>query len=239
MTVVGVIMASTSVLARVSSISQAAHEIVRQLWILLFQFVECINISNQSIVATAFGQGDKRFALEVVKRHIVYAAGLVSAVVASLLLFQTQLFGLFTSDAAVIGMAGSVFPFVAALFPFDATVSILDGTLTAAGQATWTAKSTTLTSAVVLMSLLSAERFIAMDLLRVWCFLKAMTIIRLPMLLHRVLVSSASPFEGILGRGGAQSAGALGVTMQPAVAGGPAVSGSSSAVQGKETGGDP
>ena len=213
---------------------------MRQLWILLFQFVECINISNQSIVATAFGAKDPRFALAVVKRHIVYAAGLVSAVVASLLLFQTHLFGLFTTDSAVIGMAASVFPFVAALFPFDATVSILDGTLTAAGQATWTAKSTTVTSAIVLACLLSAERFIAMDLLRVWLFLKSMTLIRLPMLLHRVLVSEASPFNKVLRDGRAkQPAAALDISMQPAVAGGTAVGGSAPSVQGKETGGDP
>jgi Na+-driven multidrug efflux pump len=195
LTVVGVIMASTSVLARVNSVTQAAHEILRQLWILLIQFVECINISNQSIVASAFGSKDLRYALAVVKRHMVYSVAIVSSAAVVMLSLRVPLMGCFTGDAAVVGMAAATFPFLAAMFPLDALVSILDGTLTAAGQATWTARNSTLTSLGVLVALLSVERVMAMSLLKVWMLLKVMTVIRLPLLLHRTFQSRHTPFR--------------------------------------------
>jgi Na+-driven multidrug efflux pump len=196
--VVGVIMASTSVLARVNAVSQAAHEIIRQVWILLVQFVECVNISNQAIVASAFGSKDLKYALEIVKRHMAYAVIIVSTATLTLMFFKLPLLRCFTGDAAVVGMAARVFPLVALSFPFDAITSVLDGTLTAAGQATWTARSTTFVSLAVLVALLSVERVMTMSLLKVWVFLKLITFSRLPILLHRVFRSTHSPFRGSL-----------------------------------------
>ena len=196
--VIGVIMSSTSVLARIDSITQAAHEIIRQMWIFLFQFVECINISNQSIVATALGEQDYGYALQVVKRHLVYAIAIVSVMAVALMTQQSLLVGCFTSDATVMAMAATTIPLVAAAFPLDATSSILDGTLTAAGQATWTAKNTTVSSGMTLALLWGAERMMTLSLLWVWVFLKLMTVLRLPLLLHRCFRSESSPFQGAI-----------------------------------------
>ena len=197
-TVIGVIMSSTSVLARVDSAAQAAHEIIRQLWILLFQFVECINISNQAIVATALGARDYPYALAVVKRHIVYAISIVSAIAAICLALQTHIVGLFTADAVVIAAALTTIPLVTACFPLDAVSSLLDGTLTAAGQAKWTATNATVGSFATFLVLVWAEQVTAMSVLRVWMCLKLMTVFRLPLVIHRTFFSSASPFVGAL-----------------------------------------
>ena len=194
-TVIGVIMASTGVLARINAVSQAAHEIIRQLWIFLFQFVECINISNQAIMATALGLKQYEYAFQVAKRHLIYAVAIVSTVAVAVVLQQHWLLGRFTRDAVIIATASTAIPLVAAAFPLDAVSSILDGTLTAAGQAKWTAINTTVTAGFTLVALLGAERLITMSLLRVWLFLKTMTVLRLPMLIQRTFLSADSPFS--------------------------------------------
>jgi Na+-driven multidrug efflux pump len=189
LTVIGVIMSSTSVLARIGAVSQASHEILRQLWIFLFQFVECINISNQSIVATALGAKDFAYAFQVVKRHLLYAVAIVSVVALLVLAFQVQLTCLFTRDAAVIAMVATTMPLLTAFFPFDAMSSILDGTLTAAGQATWTAKNATVGTLATFAILTCAEKMTQMSVLKVWMCLKMMTVFRLPLLVHRTFQS--------------------------------------------------
>ena len=86
LTVIGVIMTSTGVLARISAVSQAAHEILRNLWIFLFQFVEGINISNQSIVATALGAKEYDYAFEVCVFVLpLYACAILLALTGTLL----------------------------------------------------------------------------------------------------------------------------------------------------------
>lgn len=189
LTVIGVIMSSTSVLARIDAVSQASHEILRQLWIFLFQFIECINISNQSIVATALGSKDFAYAFQVVKRHLAYAVSIVSVCALLVLTFQVQLASLFTSDAAVIAMVATTMPLLTAFFPLDAMSSILDGTLTAAGQATWTAKNATVGSLATFAILTCADMTTQMTVLKVWMCLKMMTVFRLPLLVHRTFRS--------------------------------------------------
>jgi Na+-driven multidrug efflux pump len=97
------------------------------------QFAECINVSNQSLAATALGSGDTQYALDVVKRHVLYAVTLVSVIGGLVLLFKAQIVGLFTTDAAVVATAFSVLPLLVGVFPVDGLMSIVDGTLTAAG----------------------------------------------------------------------------------------------------------
>ena len=100
---------------------------------LAVQFVECINISNQSLASTALGQKDTPYAFEVVKRHLVYATVLIAIMGGLLLTFHQQILGLFTPDSTVVATAWTVLPLVAVALPLDAISTIADGTLTAAG----------------------------------------------------------------------------------------------------------
>lgn len=99
------------------------------------QFVESINISNQSLVSTALGEGDHHYALAVLRRHLLYAVTIIAAVGAALFAVQSTVIGLFTSDAAVITAAASALPLLLLAFPIDAVSSLLDGTLIASGCA--------------------------------------------------------------------------------------------------------
>ena len=103
--------------------------------LLTVQFVECINISNQSLASTALGQKDTPYAFSVVKRHLVYATVLVVVMGGLLLTFHQQILDLFTPDSAVVATAWTVLPLVALALPLDAISTVADGTLTAAGCA--------------------------------------------------------------------------------------------------------
>lgn len=104
--------------------------------LLTMQFVECINISNQSLLSSALGSKDTRYAFSVVKRHLLYSTLIVSVLGALLLVGHEQIIRLFTPDKGVIAAAWSVLPLVVVCFPLDAIGAIADGTLTAAGYAT-------------------------------------------------------------------------------------------------------
>ena len=132
--------------------------------------------------------------LQVVKRHLLYAVAIISVVAVAMYTQQALVIGWFTRDAAVLAMAATALPLVAAFFPLDAVSSILDGTLTAAGQAKWTAKNTTFGAVVTFTMLNVAERSMQLSLVWVWVFLKLMTLLRLPMMLHRTFLSENSPF---------------------------------------------
>jgi MatE len=153
-----------------------------------------------SIPCPEFAQGlrESTKSVQVVKRHLVYAIAIVSVVAIVVYTQQGALVRCFTGDAAVVAVAATALPLVAAAFPLDATSSILDGTLTAAGQATWTATNTTAASLLTFTGLLVAERCMQLSLLWVWVFLKLMTLLRLPMLLHRTFYSANSPFAGAM-----------------------------------------
>jgi Na+-driven multidrug efflux pump len=130
---VGLVMASSSIIARVDAMTQAAHEIIRQMWILLYQGVECINISNQALASTALGTNDTSYAVAVVQRHLVYAISITAIAGAVVLTFREQVVSIFTSDSSVIATALTTLPLLVFAFPLDAITAILDGTLTAAG----------------------------------------------------------------------------------------------------------
>eukprot|EP00892_Ulva_mutabilis_P006808 jgi/Ulvmu1/449/UM001_0456.1 len=195
-----VIMASSSVLARVGTASQAAHEILRQLWICSYQFVEAINISNQSLVSTALGEGDQAYALAVLRRHLLYAVTIIAAVGAVLFCLQSSVIGLFTSDAAVVSAALTTLPLLVFLFPLDAVCAVLDGTLMATGQAAWTAQAVAYASVLTVIGMLGAANAAPMSLLTTWLFLKSTNLMRLPFILHRVFLSRSSPMPNALPR---------------------------------------
>jgi Na+-driven multidrug efflux pump len=198
--VMSVIMCSSAILARVDAASQAANEILRQVWIVLFQFVECLNISNQSITAGALGAHDVPYAMAVVKRHLLYAVALFSSAGAVVLACQHQIVSIFTADAMVVATAATTLPLLVACFPLDAVCSMFDGTLTAAGQATWTARTTTYAAIFVVAVMLCAPKLMQMSLFRTWCCAKLMTLLRMPMLVHRVYMSEYSPFADVMRR---------------------------------------
>lgn len=159
------------------------------------QFVECLNISNQTIVSTALGAGQKKYATAVLKRHVAYAVASIVSISSLIFLLRGPVLGLFTSDVSVIREVMTTLPFLFLLFPADAICSMLDGSLTASGQAAWCAQNTIIISLCVIGLLTAVRSTGDVSLISVWACLKMLTLVRVPFLVHRALFSAASPFR--------------------------------------------
>lgn len=127
-------MYASAMCVRLGAASQAAFEIIRQVWILSIQLFECLNVAMQSMAASLLGAGDRAGALLLLGRATLVSVGVGAAVGVGLLALQGPLIAVFTSDAAVTGMVLGIMPMIAALMPLDAGASIADGGFIAAGQ---------------------------------------------------------------------------------------------------------
>lgn len=130
----GIVMYASAMCVRLGAASQAAFEIIRQVWILSIQLFECLNVAMQSMAASLLGAGDRAGALLLLGRATLVSVGVGAAVGVGLLALQGPLIAVFTSDAAVTGMVLGIMPMIAALMPLDAGASIADGGFIAAGQ---------------------------------------------------------------------------------------------------------
>ena len=195
LTFTSVIMYTSIILASVGTIAQAAHEINRQIWIVLIQVVESFNISNQSIMSSALYAGDLTYANAVCRRHMQLAASLVAIAASVVIVFRHSIVSVFTSDPSVMAMAMAPLVFLLVLLPFDAISTIMDGSLTAAGQAGWCAQTTIVMSMLTLGLFSVAVNNTTMTLLLTWIIMKFTGLLRLPILVHRTFFSDQSPFK--------------------------------------------
>jgi hypothetical protein len=175
----GMVMYASAVCVRAGAASQAAFEIIRQVWVLSIQLFECLNVAMQSMCASYLGAGDRQQAQAVLWRAMELATGCGLLVGAVLCLAQGPIVALFTHDSTVALAAGAVMPMIAFLMPFDAGASIVDGGLIAASQ-------TNMLSAIQVGGSI-AQHFVltwvvtqgAVSVFSVWAVLKMMTAFRL------------------------------------------------------------
>jgi hypothetical protein len=173
------VMYASAVCVRAGAASQAAFEIIRQVWVLSIQLFECLNVAMQSMCASYLGAGDRQQAQAVLWRAMELATGCGLLVGAFMCVAQGPIVALFTHDASVALAAGAVMPMIAFLMPFDAGASIVDGGLIAASQ-------TNLLSAIQVGGSV-AQHFVltwvvtqgAVSVFSVWAVLKMMTAFRL------------------------------------------------------------
>uniref|UniRef100_A0A383W375 Protein DETOXIFICATION n=1 Tax=Tetradesmus obliquus TaxID=3088 RepID=A0A383W375_TETOB len=130
----GMVMFASAICVRAGAASQAAFEIIRQVWIISITFFESLNVATQAMAAGFLGRHDRTSAREVLQRalHLSCFAGLILGLL--LFAWRGPLVGLFTKDAAVALLGGAVMPVIALCMPIDAGASIMDGGLIAAGQ---------------------------------------------------------------------------------------------------------
>ena len=88
--------------AEMGTVTMAAHEIIRQMWVFSLQGFAAINVTAQSLLATHLGNDDSKSAREVMQRliQIALVAGLFIAM--TLAFPRDQLPLLFSSDAQVV-----------------------------------------------------------------------------------------------------------------------------------------
>lgn len=127
-------MAASATCVRAGAASQAAFEIIRQVWIISVQLFESLNVATQAMAAGLLGRGERNAARRLLARAAALSAASGLAVGAVLCAGSGPIVELFTRDAAVAALAGAAIPLVAFCMPLDALASIMDGGLIAAGQ---------------------------------------------------------------------------------------------------------
>ena len=197
-------MYASAMCVRIGAASQAAFEVIRQLWILSIQLFECLNVATQSMAASLLGAGDRAGARALLARATLLSVGVGAGVGGALLLLQRPLVAVFTSDATVTAMCLAIMPMISILMPVDAGASIADGGFIAAGQ-TNTLSAIQVSGSIAQFAALSwAAAGGAASALTVWAVLKLMSVFRFA---GGAYMHFFSPRSAYLERGGGGGGG--------------------------------
>ncbi|KAA6423129.1 MAG: hypothetical protein FRX49_07116, partial [Trebouxia sp. A1-2] len=169
-----VILTATSMVTGLGTITMAAHEILRQVWIISIQAFMALDICAQSLVASYLGQGKRNQARAVLLR--ILQIGSAVGVIVGLVAFagKSAVSTIFTKDLLVSREVQRVLPMVALFMPMDAIAAIVDGGLLGASDTAYVAKTMLVTSVLSFGALLLAQQLQG-GLLGIWLSLKVIT----------------------------------------------------------------
>ena len=175
----------TAVGARMGTAVVAAHQVARELWLLLALVLDGFAIAGQALVGTALGAGRGDVARADARSLVLWGVAIGVAVGVLFLALAGPLPRLFTDDPEVLAGVRSVWWIVAVLQPLGGLVFVLDGVLMGAGDFRFLFVST---AGVVLVVLLPAA-FLALavdaGLLGLWVAMGAMVFARAVVLVVR------------------------------------------------------
>lgn len=176
----------TAAAARMSTVTVAAHQILRELWFLLALVLDGLAIAGQTLVGTALGAGQPARARADARR--LTWLGLVAGTVlgAVLLMLAGPLPAAFSNDPAVLSAARGVWVVVAALQVVGGVVFVLDGVLMGAGDYRFLLRSTVAAVLLGVVPLSLASLAIGWGLPGLWAAMSALMLLRLVALLWRL-----------------------------------------------------
>jgi len=174
-------MFATKMAAGLGAAALAAHEIIRQIWVVSNQAFTSLDIATQSLVAFYLGKGDKVSASQVFLRTsaLTIFAGVV--IMTLLLICRHALPSLFTSDPAVMALVASCIPLIAIYMPMDGMASVLDGFLMGSEQTGALSKVMAVTSFACASALILQNTLpnVTVTILTIWAAIKVLTVGRL------------------------------------------------------------
>lgn len=137
----GALTVLTAVAARIGTVDVGAHEIAFAVWSLLALGLDALAIAGQAMVGRHLGAGDVDRARSVGRRmlELGVVGGLLATVV--VLALRPALPDVFSTDPAVVALAGFLLVHVAVLQPVNAVAFVLDGLLIGAGDMAFLARS--------------------------------------------------------------------------------------------------
>lgn len=175
------LMFATKMAAGLGAATLAAHEIIRQIWVVSNQAFTSLDIATQSLVAFYLGKGDKKSASQVFLRTsaLTLCAGIL--ITSVLLVCRHALPAMFTSDPAVMALVASCIPLIAIYMPMDGMASVLDGFLMGSEQTGALSKVMAVTSFVCASALILQNMLpnVTVTILTIWAAIKVLTIGRL------------------------------------------------------------
>ena len=170
---------STAVAARMGAVTVAAHQIARELWVLLALVLDGFAIAGQALIATHLGGGRPALARHDARRLLGWGTAAGTLIGVGYLALGGVLPGLFTDDVGVITAVGAVWPIVALLQPIGGAVFVLDGVLMGASDFGFLLRSTALASLGALLPLCLAALAFDWGLVGIWAAMSALMAVRL------------------------------------------------------------
>eukprot|EP00208_Stichococcus_sp_RCC1054_P003768 CAMPEP_0206138982 /NCGR_PEP_ID=MMETSP1473-20131121/4236_1 /ASSEMBLY_ACC=CAM_ASM_001109 /TAXON_ID=1461547 /ORGANISM="Stichococcus sp, Strain RCC1054" /LENGTH=520 /DNA_ID=CAMNT_0053532579 /DNA_START=234 /DNA_END=1797 /DNA_ORIENTATION=- len=166
--VLPVVVGCTSLVTALGVTSLAAHTIVKQVWDFWMQVSQSLNISANSMVASALGANDMSTAREVLMRILLMGAipGVLLGIV--FLVAQGAIPAAFTQDEAVIRAVTRVIPLLAVAMPLIPVATVLEGALLGALDTGYIAKRTGLGIVIALATIYASQHVFNMGLLGIW-----------------------------------------------------------------------
>ncbi|HEY0641377.1 MAG TPA: MATE family efflux transporter [Pseudonocardiaceae bacterium] len=178
-------LSATSVAARTSAESAAAHQVVLQLWFFLVLVLDSLAIAAQSLVGAALGSGDAPRARAVAHQVTRYGLWFGLALGVVFAAAEPVLPRLFTPDAAVLAQVPHAWWIFVALQPIAGVVFALDGVLLGAGDVAYLRTSTVLAAVIGFLPLVWVAMLLGWGLLGIWAGLGAFMVARLGFVLTR------------------------------------------------------
>jgi len=170
---------STAAAARMGTEALAAHQVARELWVLLALVLDGFAIAGQAMIATSLGAGDARTAKAEAVTLVRYGAATGLAIGVGYLLLIGALPGVFSRDAGVLEQVRAVWPVVALLQPIGGVVFVLDGVLMGAHDYRYLLRTTALASLGVLAPVSFLALGLGWGLTGVWAGMAGLMLVRL------------------------------------------------------------
>ncbi len=185
LSLVSALLVTTAVAARMGTTTVAAHQVARELWLMMTLVLDGFAIAGQAMVGTALGAARPEVARRVGRRLIAWGLGAGTLVGAGYLALAGLLPRVFTTDEAVLAEIASVWLLIALLQPVGGVVFVLDGVLMGAADYRFLLWSTAGAALVALVPVSLAALWLGWGLVGIWVGMAAMMLVRLATILRR------------------------------------------------------
>eukprot|EP00204_Picochlorum_oklahomense_P004492 CAMPEP_0118799886 /NCGR_PEP_ID=MMETSP1161-20130426/1962_1 /TAXON_ID=249345 /ORGANISM="Picochlorum oklahomensis, Strain CCMP2329" /LENGTH=300 /DNA_ID=CAMNT_0006727649 /DNA_START=43 /DNA_END=945 /DNA_ORIENTATION=+ len=175
------VMFATQSMAGLGAAALAAHECIRNIWVVSNQTFTSLDVATQSLVAFYIGHGDRNSAAQVFLRTSALTACAGIVVMAALLFYKETLPTVFTSDPSVMALVTACIPLIAIFMPFDGLASVLDGVLLGSQQTGALSRTMIFTSLMCVLALLVQSHIphFTVSVVSIWAAIKILTVGRL------------------------------------------------------------
>ena len=182
----GGLLVTTAVAARMGTLTVAAHQIARETWVMLALVLDGFAIAGQAMIGTALGAGRLQQARTEARRLTWWGLATGAAIGLGYFALAGPLPRVFTTDAGVLAQVASVWAVVALLQPIGGVVFVLDGVLMGAGDFRFLFWSTALAALVGLVPVSLLALAAGWGLRGVWAGMAALMLVRLTATLWRL-----------------------------------------------------
>ena len=177
--VTGAFLLAAAVAARMGDAQVAAHTIGFQLWIFVALVLDSVAIAAQALIGRLLGAGAVGAAAALARRLLV--AGLVFGVAVGVVFAAGHhvVPEFFTSDAAVLGQAAVLWPWLVGMMPVAGVLFALDGVFFGAGDLAFMRRMTLIAALGAFLPVLIATQVLDLGLGGVWAGIAAFIGVRM------------------------------------------------------------